>query len=197
VVVARGANALTYGASTLGGAMDFISPTARDSAPLDLFVNGGSFGLVQGRFSASRVFGDLDGLVTLEAKQRDGYRDHNEQERVGLYANGGWRLGPAVQTRFFATYVKNDEQLRPVADQPEAGRAGCHRRRLPMERRDVAPGEQDDVGAEPDQQPVARPVVRGTVALPPDRVRPAVLHAADQQQAAHLRRLAALQPAPG
>lgn len=111
VVVARGANALTYGASTLGGAMDFISPTARDSAPLDLFVNGGSFGLVQGRFSASRVFGDFDGLVTLEAKQRDGYRDHNEQERVGLYANGGWRLGPAVQTRFFATYVKNDEQL--------------------------------------------------------------------------------------
>ena len=33
-IVARGANALTYGASTLGGAIDFISPTARNSAPL-------------------------------------------------------------------------------------------------------------------------------------------------------------------
>ena len=32
--VARGANALTYGASTLGGAIDFTSPTARNSAPL-------------------------------------------------------------------------------------------------------------------------------------------------------------------
>lgn len=32
VSVARGANALTYGASTLGGAIDFTSPTARNSA---------------------------------------------------------------------------------------------------------------------------------------------------------------------
>ena len=30
-IVARGANALTYGASNLGGAIDFISPTARNS----------------------------------------------------------------------------------------------------------------------------------------------------------------------
>ena len=29
-VIARGANALTYGASTLGGAINFISPTARN-----------------------------------------------------------------------------------------------------------------------------------------------------------------------
>ena len=32
-LVARGANALTYGASTLGGAIDFTTPTARDGAP--------------------------------------------------------------------------------------------------------------------------------------------------------------------
>lgn len=36
VTVARGANAFTYGASTLGGAIDFTSPTARNSAPLAL-----------------------------------------------------------------------------------------------------------------------------------------------------------------
>ena len=33
IVVAHGANALAYGASTLGGAMDFITPTARTSSP--------------------------------------------------------------------------------------------------------------------------------------------------------------------
>ena len=47
--VARGANALTYGASTLGGAIDFISPTARNSAPLSVFLNGGSHGSLNGR----------------------------------------------------------------------------------------------------------------------------------------------------
>ena len=31
VIVARGANALAYGASTLGGAIDFTTPTARNS----------------------------------------------------------------------------------------------------------------------------------------------------------------------
>jgi iron complex outermembrane receptor protein len=32
-IIARGANALTYGASTLGGAIDFVSPTVRNSPP--------------------------------------------------------------------------------------------------------------------------------------------------------------------
>ncbi len=41
--VAHGANALAYGASTLGGAMDFTSPTAR-TTPASVSVSGGSFG---------------------------------------------------------------------------------------------------------------------------------------------------------
>src|SRR5688572_29066211 len=51
-VIAHGANALTYGASTLGGAIDFTSPTARNSAPLTAYVNGGSHELLAGRLTA-------------------------------------------------------------------------------------------------------------------------------------------------
>ncbi|KZY24465.1 hypothetical protein A3725_28050 [Alcanivorax sp. HI0035] len=40
-VIARGANALTYGASTLGGAIDFISPTARNTNN-QISLSGGS-----------------------------------------------------------------------------------------------------------------------------------------------------------
>lgn len=111
VVVARGANALTYGASTLGGAMDFVTPTARDAAPVDVFVNGGSHGQLQGRFSVGTVAGDFDGLVTVETKHWDGYREHSRQQREGLYANAGWQFGGTVRTRFYATYVDNHEQL--------------------------------------------------------------------------------------
>lgn len=110
-VIARGANAVTYGASTLGGAIDFISPTARNSAPLSLFVNGGSHGALNGRVSAGMVAGAFDGLATLESKSWDGYRDHNEQQRTSAYANAGWQLSDAVTTRVYATHVDNEEEL--------------------------------------------------------------------------------------
>lgn len=110
-VFARGANALTYGASNLGGAVDFVTPTARNSAATQLFFSGGSDGLLSGRISAGGVAGDVDGLITLDAKQRDGYREHSRQQRSGLYANAGWQVSDALALRLFATYVDNDEEL--------------------------------------------------------------------------------------
>ncbi len=109
--VARGANALTYGASTLGGAIDFVSPTARNSAPLTAFVNGGSHGSFNGRLTAGGVREAFDGLVTVEGRHWGGYRDHSDQERFGLYANGGWQPSPTTSVRLFGTYVNNDLRL--------------------------------------------------------------------------------------
>ena len=111
VIVARGANALTYGASTLGGAIDFITPTARDGAPNELLLNGGSHGQRQGRLTWGTVAGAFDALVTAEGKRSDGYREHQRQERAGLYANAGWQFGDAARTRFYATAIDNDQQL--------------------------------------------------------------------------------------
>src|SRR5690606_5165836 len=45
--VARGANALSCGASTLGGAINFVSPTAGEDFDNQLYVNGGSHGRFQ------------------------------------------------------------------------------------------------------------------------------------------------------
>lgn len=110
-VIARGANALTYGASTLGGAFDFVSPTARSTEPLSMYVTGGSFGLLGGRITAGGAGDAFDGLVTVEAKQYDGYREHSEQERSGIYANAGWQMSDTVTTRVYATYIDNNEEL--------------------------------------------------------------------------------------
>lgn len=110
--VARGANALKYGASTLGGAINFISPTAHDLPGLDLFLNTGSHGQLLARGTMGQVFdNDTDLLLTLEAKQWDGYRAHNEQDRAGLYLNAGWQLSDIVATRFYGTYLENDQEL--------------------------------------------------------------------------------------
>ena len=110
-VVARGANALTYGASTLGGAIDFVTPTARDGARNELLLNAGSHGQWQGRVTLGGVAGNFDGLVTAETRQSDGYRLHQRQDRKGLYANGGLQLSNDVHTRFYATYIDNKQQL--------------------------------------------------------------------------------------
>jgi iron complex outermembrane receptor protein len=111
IVVARGANALTYGASTLGGAIDFISPTGRDGAPTELRVSGGSHGQVQGRLTVGGASGAFDGLLSIETQRSDGWREHQRQARTGLYANAGWDLGSGLQTRFYATAIDNEQQL--------------------------------------------------------------------------------------
>jgi iron complex outermembrane recepter protein len=99
--VLRGANAMSYGASTLGGAINFVTPTARDNTGIDLLLNAGDHGQRLGRLTLAEVLSEsLDGLATLEGKQWDGYREHNSQERAGLYANVGWQLTGNVATRF-------------------------------------------------------------------------------------------------
>ncbi len=110
-VVARGANALAYGASTLGGAIDFITPTARDGVPNELLLNAGSHGQRQARATLGTVAGAFDGLLTVEGRRFDGFRGHQRQAREGLYANAGWQFAPDLRTRFYATAIDNDQQL--------------------------------------------------------------------------------------
>ena len=111
VIVANGINALTYGASDLGGAIDFISRTARNANPSEAFLSGGSHGQSEAGFSAGGISGAFDGMVTLDAKHFDGYRDHSRQNRDSLYANGGWQPSDTFGLRVFATHIDNRQRL--------------------------------------------------------------------------------------
>ena len=111
VVFAHGANALAYGASTLGGAIDVTTPTARDTAPFSAALSGGSFGSIGARATLGGVSGKLDGLLMLETQQRDGYRDHSKLDRKNVHGNFGWQLGENVSTRLYATYSDTYAEL--------------------------------------------------------------------------------------
>ncbi|KGM07489.1 TonB-dependent receptor [Methylophaga thiooxydans] len=133
-VFAHGANAMKYGASTLGGAVNFITRTAHNTSPLSLSLSGGSHGERLTRLTASQVFnGYGDGLVTIENKEWDGYRDHNKQTRSSIYANGGIRLSDTVSTRFYVTHRHDDQELpsslsrAEVRDDPEQANASAKR----------------------------------------------------------------------
>ena len=110
--VARGANALEHGASTLGGAINFVSPTAIDHPGLDLSFNTGSHGFALAQASFGTSLGEsLDAFVTVEQKRRDGHRAHSAQQRTGVYANVGLALSERLSTRFYVTALDNDHEL--------------------------------------------------------------------------------------
>ncbi len=84
------------------------------------------------RLTGAGVFNEtLDGLVTLEAKNWDGYREHNEQERLGLYANGGWQVSNDLALRGYLTWISNDQELagplsrEQMDEDPEQAGAGA------------------------------------------------------------------------
>lgn len=111
VIVANGVNALTYGASDLGGAIDFISRTARNSDPDQVYWQGGSYGLREGQVSAGGVDGSFDGMVTLDDKHWGGYLEHSREDRHSLDANAGWQVSDRFHLRAFASYVNDRQQL--------------------------------------------------------------------------------------
>ena len=118
--VAHGANALTYGASTLGGAIDFTSPTARNSDPLNLFVSGGSHGQLNGQLTGGFVGEGFDALATVQYRDWDGYREHSEQTTRGVFANAGWKWSDSVSTRVFITALDSDARLPGALTRAEA-----------------------------------------------------------------------------
>lgn len=175
VTVAHGANALAYGAATLGGAIDIISPTARDTAPLSAGISAGSFGQWGARAALGGISGALDGLLMVETQQRDGYRRHSRQDRRNLYANAGWRSGGRAALRLYATWSEYDAELpRELSrDQfradPRQARAdaveGDHRKRVEAGRvavkatlADVAGGTLD-LGLAHERQDLYHPIV--------------------------------------
>lgn len=110
--VARGANAMTFGASTLGGAISFVSPTALNSQPLQLYANGGSHGRLNAQATAARVFDNgFDGLVTVMSDNWDGYRDHSKENNTGAYSNVGWQFGGDNESRLYAAYIDNSMDI--------------------------------------------------------------------------------------
>lgn len=111
VEIWRGANALQYGASTLGGAINFVSPNGYNSDQARVRLEAGSFGYRRAQLSAGEVFGPIDLYVSTSAFVQDGYRRHAEQNTQRHFANLGWQLSPTLETRFYLGVVDSDSEL--------------------------------------------------------------------------------------
>lgn len=110
IEVFKGANALQFGANSLGGAINFVMPTGYDSDLFGARIDTGSFGFIKTSVSSGAVSGNTDYFITGTWQQADGFRDHSEGESFRGSANVGFKLTEDFETRFYvnANQIRQD-----------------------------------------------------------------------------------------
>jgi len=111
VEVFRGANALQFGGTTLGGAVNFVSPMAGSIPPVQLRMEIGSFDYQRFQAAAAGASGQADGFIAFTHNAQTGYREQSEQGTQRIFGHAGWRFTDRLETRFFMNYTNTDSEL--------------------------------------------------------------------------------------
>jgi iron complex outermembrane receptor protein len=109
--VYRGGNALRYGATTLGGAINFVSPTGYTADLFQSRLEIGSHNYIRSQISSGQVLGPFDYYLSATQFNQMGFRNHAEQDNYDLFSNFGWRINDQTETRFYVTYVEAKAKL--------------------------------------------------------------------------------------
>jgi iron complex outermembrane receptor protein len=120
IEVYKGANALRYGANSIGGAINFVPRTGYSASSLQMRAMGGSFGLVMGQVSSGKVtkpfkVGNMnatsDYYISASGNHQDGYQDHSQQGRQRVNANIGLQLGEHQELRAYFLQANVSESI--------------------------------------------------------------------------------------
>lgn len=103
VEVFKGANALRYGATTLGGAINFVSPTGRSNPGFLARFLGGSYTTLNEQVAGGFSEGPWDAWLSLTNLYSTGFRQHTTQSLTRVNGNVGAQIGSNVETRFFVS----------------------------------------------------------------------------------------------
>jgi iron complex outermembrane receptor protein len=102
--VYRGADALRFGNYVLGGAINLIPRTGRDSPGVRVTVEGGSFGYYRGSIGAGSARGDGDAYVAFSQRKTKGWREHSGEDSRILTGNLGFKVGATGENRLYLGY---------------------------------------------------------------------------------------------
>ncbi len=111
IEVYRGANATPFGATTLGGAVNFVSLSGRDAPGVHARVETGSYGYSRASAGIGLDWGDSDAFISGSQFFQRGYRDHAEQNTQRVSGNLGHDFGGGLRTRFFFAGVNTESEL--------------------------------------------------------------------------------------
>ncbi|MCC2640862.1 MAG: putative TonB-dependent receptor [Nitrospira sp.] len=120
IEVYKGANALRYGANSIGGAINFVPRTGYSASTLQMRMLGGSFGMVSGQVSSGKVTrpfqvgqmsATLDYYISVSGNRQDGFQDNNQQARERINANIGIQLGNHQEIRAYFLQANVAERI--------------------------------------------------------------------------------------
>ena len=120
IEVYKGANALRYGANSIGGAINFVPRTGYSASTLQMRMLGGSFGMVSGQVSSGKVLqpfqvgnmsATMDYYISVSGNRQDGYQDNSQQARERVNANIGLQLGNHQEIRAYFLQANVAERI--------------------------------------------------------------------------------------
>lgn len=112
VEVYKGGNGLRYGASSLGGAINFVTPTGFTArAPRALRLEAGSFDTYRAHASAAGVGDAWDYYSAVTWVSAEGWREQSRQASARFSGNVGYRFGDRAETRFYLSYNHIDQEV--------------------------------------------------------------------------------------
>lgn len=111
VEVFKGGNALRFGANSLGGAINFVTPTGRDPGVNSAAVDIGSFNTRRFQASAGGTSGAWDGFITASNQESAGFRDHSGGHATRMSGNIGYQASPDFETRFYLNANEVRQQI--------------------------------------------------------------------------------------
>lgn len=103
VEIWKGANALRFGGNSAGGALNLVTETGETALPLEIRLQGGSFGAFKGYVSTGGKRGRFGYFLSLSDTELEGYREHSEQGRQRFFGNFNFALDE--KTDFYADLV--------------------------------------------------------------------------------------------
>lgn len=103
VDVYKGANAFEYGATQLGGVINFIQHTGADSDHLFVRLEGGSYGYQRQQISSGQVLGPFDYYVSVTHFQTGGYLSNSAASSGRLFLNLGYQITPKLKVRIYGS----------------------------------------------------------------------------------------------
>lgn len=111
IEVWRGASANRLGASVMGGALNFISPTAESQPGTRLSFGAGSFDSYSAKGSHAIDDGNLSALFRFDVSTSDGEREFNSSERKIFGGNMSYDWGNGVVTQVFLNHADLDFEV--------------------------------------------------------------------------------------
>ncbi len=110
IEVYKGANALRFGSSTLGGAVNFILRTGTQASRLRVKTEGGRYDFYNTQISSGSLLDPFtlagqsataDYYVSATASGQHGFRTNNQQDALRLFTNVGLQIGDHQQLRLY------------------------------------------------------------------------------------------------